>query len=133
MQAHHPGERTLTELDHARLSKLPAATLPAELADILGHADVIHSREMPADIVTMYSQVELVDVASRRQQKLTICFPRDSAPAAGLVSVLSPIGSALLGLKVGAIARWRMPGGDEAASEVVAVVYQPEASGDYLT
>jgi regulator of nucleoside diphosphate kinase len=79
----------------------------------------------------MYSQVELVDLHTRRRQTLTVCFPGDSEPSAGFISVLSPVGSGLLGLKVGAVARWQMPGGEEGAAEIVAIAYQPEASGDY--
>lgn len=125
------GERTLTEHDFSRLSKLLGGHLPPALANVLGSAEVLRSREVPADIVTMYSRVELVDVATRRQQKLTVCYPGDSEPSAGFVSVLSPVGSGLLGLKVGAVARWQMPGGQEGSAEVVAIEFQPEASGDY--
>jgi regulator of nucleoside diphosphate kinase len=47
------------------------------------------------------------------------------------VSVLSPVGSALLGLRVGSIARWSTPAGDEKAAEILAILFQPESSGDY--
>jgi len=125
------GERTLTEHDFARLSKLLDGHLPPALANILGAAEVLRSREVPPDIVTMYSKVELVDVQTRRRQTLTICFPGDSEPSAGFISVLSPVGSALLGLSVGTVARWETPSGEEGAAEIVAISFQPEASGDY--
>lgn len=125
------GERTLTERDFARLSKLLDGHLPPALANILGSAEVLRSREIPADIVTMYSQVELIDVHTRRQQRLTVCYPGDSEPGAGFISVLSPVGSGLLGLKVGSVARWQAPGGEEGAAEIAGIAFQPEASGDY--
>jgi regulator of nucleoside diphosphate kinase len=125
------GERTLTELDFSRLRKLASGNLAPELSDLLSAADVLHSREVPADTVTMYSQVELQDLHTRRRQKLTICYPDDAEPSAGFISVLSPVGRSLLGLQVGAVARWQTPSGEEGAAEVVAILFQPEASGDY--
>jgi regulator of nucleoside diphosphate kinase len=125
------GERTLTELDFARLGKLRDGHAP--LAQLLDATDVIPSRDVPADIVTMYSQLELLDLQTRRRQKLTLCYPRDAEPAAGFISVLSPVGLGLLGLRVGSVARWRTPGGEENEAEVSAVLFQPEASGDYTT
>jgi regulator of nucleoside diphosphate kinase len=88
---------------------------------------------MSPDVVTMYSQVLLCDPRTGRQRKLTLCYPSDAEPAAGFVSVLSPVGSSLLGLRVGATARWRTPLGDTVEAEVLAILFQPEASGDYTT
>jgi len=133
MNATTLGERTLVARDFDRISKLQDdGRLPQALQAILDGADILRSREIPADIVTMYSRVELIDQQTRRRYELTLCFPGDSEPASGFVSVLSPVGCALLGLRTGAIARWQLPGGVEGAAEVAAVVFQPEASGDYL-
>ena len=131
MHATIHGERTLTELDFARLAKLKDGH--ALLAQLLDASEVIPSREVPADIVTMYSQLELIDLQTRRRQKLTLCYPRDAEPAAGFISVLSPVGLGLLGLRVGSAAKWRTPGGEENEAEVSALLFQPEASGDYTT
>jgi regulator of nucleoside diphosphate kinase len=128
----HLGERTLVERDFDRITKLLDGKLPQQMTELLDAADILRSREIPADIVTMYSQVELVDIPSQRRSQITLCFPAESEPAAGLVSVLSPVGCALLGLRKGSIARWRLPGGEERSAEVAAVLFQPEASGDYL-
>lgn len=133
MHATIHGERMLTERDFSRLSKLFDGQLPADLADLLSATEVVLSRDVPAKVVTMYSQVELVDVNTRRRQKLTICFPGDAEPAAGFISVLSPVGLSLLGLKEGAVARWVTPTGEVCSAEVVSVLFQPEASGDYAT
>ena len=125
------GERTLTDLDFSRLSKLPSQQLPPTLADLLACAEVTSSRTVDADVVTMYSRAEVVDVHTRRRQVLTICYPGDAEPAAGFISVLSPVGNSLLGLKAGDVARWLTPNGEECAAEITAIQYQPEACGDY--
>jgi len=127
------GERTLTELDVARLNKLNGNQLPPALADLLDLAEVLPSREVPADIVTMYSQIEIEDPATQQTQKITLCYPGDAEPASGFISVLSPVGIGLLGVKAGTLARWQMPNGAEGAARVVAILFQPEASGDYTT
>ena len=125
------GERTLTDLDFARLTKLLSQQLPPTLADLLASAEVMKSRAVNADVVTMYSRVEVVDAHTRRRQVLTICYPDDAEPAAGCISVLSPVGISLLGLKTGDIAKWLTPTGEECAAEIAAIPYQPEAAGDY--
>ncbi len=127
------GERLLTEIDFARLNKLRGAQLPPELIDALESQDLVPSREIPPDIVTMYSQVIVEDLDSHKRQKLTLCYPGDAEPHLGFISVLSPVGASLLGQHVGAIARWRTPNGDTCAAEIVSLLFQPEASGDYTT
>lgn len=131
-------ERTLTELDLVRIKNLirrdlrdrlpPALTQQIEAA--LDSSAVVPAREVPPDVVTMYSQVLLLDVASGERTKLALCYPADAEPAAGFISVLSPLGLSLLGLRVGDVARWRTPAGERAA-EVLEILFQPEASGDY--
>ena len=81
----------------------------------------------------MYSQVLLRFVEDGIKRKLTLCYPQDAEPRFGLVSVLSPIGLSLLGQPVGATVRWQSPDGSERTADVEAIVYQPEASGDYTT
>jgi regulator of nucleoside diphosphate kinase len=132
-------ERTLTELDHVRLLNLlrrdrrsdgsPAPRLAIE--HVLDACAIVPSRQTAPDVVTMYSQVMLRDLQSGQRSKLTLCYPADADPAAGFVSVLSPVGASLLGLKVGSLARWSTPAGEERAAEILAVLFQPEASGDY--
>lgn len=131
-------ERTLTELDHARLTRLlpRAGTAPREagiaaLRAAIDNAELVGSNAVPPDIVTMYSRVELAEPGSGRRHVLTLCYPADAEPAEGFVSVLSPVGASLLGLRVGALARWQTPAGDEVQAEVLALLFQPEASGDF--
>lgn len=133
MYIHNGVERTLTELDAARLKRLRGGQLPEDLATNLNLADQVASQDIPSDVVTMYSQVEILDLRTRIRQKLTICYPTDAEPSLGFISVLSPVGASLLGLQVGSIAKWKPPVGEECSAEVLAILFQPEASGDYTT
>jgi regulator of nucleoside diphosphate kinase len=94
------GERTLTDLDFVRLKKLLSMQLPCAFAEMLDGVEITDPREIPIDVVTMYSRIEILDVHTFRRQVLTVCYPRDAEPVAGFISVLSPVGSSLLGLKV---------------------------------
>lgn len=71
------------------------------------------------------------DRQTLQRNTLTLCYPADAEPAVGFVSVLSPVGSALVGLQVGSVARWSLPAGDDKAAEILAILFQPESSGDY--
>ncbi len=133
MNAIHEGERTLTALDHARLGKLPAAVQVAQLQDILNNSDIVESRSIAPCIATMYTQLEVCDCHTRLRHKLTLCYPWDAEPGAGFISVLSPVGLALIGLPLGAVARWQTPSGEHGGAELVEILFQPEASGDYTT
>ena len=132
-------ERTLTELDHVRLLKLLRRDARGDgfraqrqaVEDMLDASVLVPSREVAPDVVTMYTQVLLRDDQTGERTTLTLCYPSDAEPAMGFVSVLSPIGSAVLGLRVGSVARWSTPTGDRKAAEILAVVFQPESSGDY--
>lgn len=132
-------ERTLTELDHVRLLNLLRRDVRGDgspqhvcaIEDVLDASSLVPSREVGPDVVTMYSQVLLQDTQTGQRNTLTLCYPADAEPAVGFVSVLSPVGSALLGLRVGGVARWSTPAGDEKAAEILAILFQPESSGDY--
>jgi len=132
MSATLNAERILTELDFARLQSIKGQ-LSQELKDYCELADLVPAKEVPVDVVTMYSQMEIIDESSQQLQKLTLCYPKDAEPSLGFISVLSPVGSSLLGLKVGSVAHWRTPHGDTCSAKVAALLFQPEASGDYTT
>jgi regulator of nucleoside diphosphate kinase len=125
-------DRTLTELDAVRLERLRRQGTALRMDDLLDTASVVPSRDVAPDVVTMYSQV-LVRDAHGGEQRLTLCYPDDAEPAQGFISVLSPVGLALLGLHVGCVARWHTPDGTPHSAEIVALLFQPEASGDYTT
>jgi regulator of nucleoside diphosphate kinase len=132
MNATLNGERILTELDFVRL-QLITGPQSQEFKDSCEYADLVPSKEVPVDVITMYSQIEIVDLNSNHRQKLTLCYPKDAEPSLGFISVLSPVGASLLGLKVGSVAHWRTPNGDACSAMVTALLFQPEASGDFTT
>ena len=128
-------ERTLTELDHVRLKRLvrdPAhASDPSPISAALDSAQVVQSKKVQPDVETMDSQVLLADLVNRETFALTICYPSEENASVGFISVLSPVGASLIGLRIGDIARWRTPHGPTAAAQVAAVLFQPEA--DFYT
>lgn len=130
-------ERILTPLDHIRLTRLAsglaASSAAAALGDLLAVSDLVPSPSVPADVVTMNSQVLVADEASGARAVYTVCYPGDAQPADGAISVLAPLGTALLGLRVGEVARWVGPAGEPHAVRIVDMLFQPEAAGDYTT
>lgn len=128
--------RTLTEIDHVRLSRLASRLEhdPGEaMQALLDESDLVPSVAVSSSVITMYTQVLLQQDGASLPHKVTLCYPDDADPAQGFISVLSPLGASLIGLKVGDVARWRTPAGDERSMRVVEVLFQPEASGDYTT
>lgn len=123
----------LTELDHVRLLKLGGAHPPPALAQLLDAADLLPSREVPPDVVTMYTQMEVTELATGERQRLAICYPHDAEPERGFVSVLSPVGLALLGQRVGAVVTPHTPDGVARPLRIGSILFQPEATGDYVT
>lgn len=127
------GGRTLTQLDFTRLCKLNGGLLPDELEDQLPVADLVNSREVPGDVITMNSQVEIRMQGTGLRRRLTPVYPTDADPVSGFVSVLSPVGAGLLGLRVGDTATWFTPNGDACEADILGILFQPEASGDFTT
>jgi regulator of nucleoside diphosphate kinase len=131
-------DRTLTELDHVRLTHLlhrhpqggHAAPEAEAMVDLLEAADVVPSHQVPPDVVTMNSQVLLGDLETGRHSTVTLSYPAETRPGEGRVSALSPVGEGVLGLPVGATARWVSPTGENKGAEILALLYQPEARGD---
>lgn len=127
---------TLSSRDLDRLEQLldsPAmATHPAAiaLAAELGRANVVEPENMPADVVTMNSRVTCIDDVGGETHRLTLVYPRDADVDRHRVSVLAPVGTALLGLSVGQSIDWNAPGGRSLRLRVTAIDYQPEAAGD---
>ncbi|MEO7953479.1 MAG: nucleoside diphosphate kinase regulator [Polaromonas sp.] len=127
--------RVLTELDHIRISNLlkhPGMAFAAELESVIDNAELISSYQVPPDLVTMNSQVLIADGQTGSERKLTLCYPPDADAATGFVSVLSPVGTGLLGLTENEIAQWTAPGGTKASAKILKVLFQPEENGDYL-
>jgi regulator of nucleoside diphosphate kinase len=81
----------------------------------------------------MYAHVQIQDVKTHRCQIVVVCYPCDAQPSLGYISVLSPVGLGLLGLRAGSVARWHGPGGEQNSAKVTEILFQPEAAGDYVT
>lgn len=99
----------------------------------LERAELVEPAKVPADVITMNSiaQVRVEDTELGAQEhELTLVYPRDADGSAHKVSVLAPVGSALLGLRIGDSIDWPMPGGRTARLQVLAIRYQPEAAGE---
>ena len=128
---------TLTRLDAERLERLleslPDGAFPAreQLQAELDRADIVESREVAPDVVTMNSKVAFRFRESGREFSLRLVYPKDVDGSADKVSVLAPIGSALLGIRQGDRIQWPMPGGATSTVEVIRVEEQPERSGNY--
>ena len=133
MHASPSGDRKLTELDFTRLKKISARGALPQLESILDDADVVPARAIPAEVVTMYAQFIVRDLKRQQRRVIVVCYPSDAEPANGYISVCSPAGMGLIGLPVGATAKWTGPAGDESVVRIERILFQPEATGDYVT
>jgi regulator of nucleoside diphosphate kinase len=102
----------------------------ASLAEELSRATVVDSREVAADVVTMNSKVRIRDMDTSEEKTLVLVFPGVADIARGAVSVLAPIGTALLGYAKGDVVEWSVPSGIR-RFRIEDILYQPEASGDF--
>ena len=98
------------------------------LEEELERAEVVEPADMPPDVVTMRSKVQVKDLGSGQDTVYTLVFPRDADVNAGRLSVLAPIGTALLGYRQGDEIEWPVPGGLRRL-KVMKVLFQPEAAG----
>lgn len=138
MTADHRPPLLLSRLDVERIEALleqsgTNSLNASALQDELVRADILAPADMPADVITMNStaRVRLEDaVLGDHEHELTLVYPRDANGGADRVSILAPVGSALLGLRVGDAIDWPMPGGRNARLHVLAIRYQPEAAGE---
>lgn len=96
----------------------------------LDRAQVVSDDQVPSDVLTMRSRALCEDLETGKQRELVLSYPNETDPNEGKVSVLAPVGLALLGLKVGDTIRWPMPGGRTTTLKLVKILYQPEAAGD---
>jgi regulator of nucleoside diphosphate kinase len=129
----HPSPIIVTDADLARLRPVldsaPAAAAEA-LEEELQRATVVASGDVPADVVTMNSEVVFEDCATGARKQVRVVYPREADAGAGKVSVLAPMGAALLGLRVGQEIEWPVAGRTRRV-RLVEVRYQPEAAGDH--
>jgi regulator of nucleoside diphosphate kinase len=96
----------------------------------LERAHIVASREVGDRVVTMNSQVVLRDLDSGQEFTCRLSFPDDANVDAGRLSVLAPVGTAILGYREGNVVEWEVPAGTRRI-RIEKILYQPEAAGDY--
>ena len=126
----------LSRLDCDRLDTLleqPANAGPQfdALREELARAEVREPQDMPPDAITMNSIARFRDEATGEERELTLVYPRDADGSPDKVSILAPVGSALLGLRAGQTIDWPLPGGRSTRLQVLGIRYQPEAAGEF--
>lgn len=128
-------ELIMNRLDVERLERLlendDVAALPgaALLQRELERAEVREPEDMPPDVVTMNATAVCRD-GKGQVHELTLSYPRDADGTRGRISVLAPLGSALLGMRKGDSMAWPGPDGTQLQCEVLDITYQPEAAGE---
>ena len=93
-------------------------------------AVVVPASEIPPDVITMNTRARLLDLDQRTTLDYTVVYPEDADFAAGRISVVAPIGAAMLGYRVGDEIEWVVPSGPRRL-RVEAILYQPESAGDF--
>jgi len=123
-------ERLTTMLDEALAAKHRDAASLKELAHELAIAQIVDPQDVPADVVTMNSRVVVQDVETGESSEYVLVFPEQADVAEGRLSVVSPIGTAILGYAKNDVLTWQTPGGPRKI-KIAAIPYQPEAAGDF--
>lgn len=127
----------ISTLDADRLDRLldslPDSAFPgkAELEGELSRAEIVEPKNMPETVVSMNSTVRFRVEMSSEEFNLTLVYPNDMDSSGKKISVLAPVGSALLGLSQGDQIEWPKPGGGVLRVRIEELVYQPERSGEY--
>ena len=129
----------ITTQDQQRLQDLIAETAASgprqqgdwkALAEELRRAVIVRPNEVPAEVITMNSRAELIDLETGETVTFTLVFPQDAWLEKDKISVLAPIGAGMLGYRVGDEFEWRVPQGVR-RMKVAKVHYQPAAAGDF--
>lgn len=129
---------SITPFDRARLEEMLAVVngsntrdrkdLDALAAEIQS-GRIVDSRTIPPDVVTMNSRVRIRDMDTDEVMDYVLVFPEEADMDKGKMSVMSPIGTAILGYAAGDVIEWTVPDGVRRI-KIEAVPYQPEAAGD---
>ena len=130
----------INEVDLARLRKLIDLARETgndanrmyldRLEGELERAEVVNPNDIPNDVVTMRSTVRLKDLDNGKEMVYSLVFPNEADIDEGKISVLAPVGTAMIGYRVGDVIEWEVPSGLRRL-KVEEIIYQPEASGDY--
>lgn len=130
----------ITEVDRRRLEKLVEVASERDrmagqenlrrLEHELERAETVAPKDVPGDVITMRSEVRLRDLNTGGVMVYTLVFPTEADYGEGRISVLAPVGTAMLGYRVGDTIEWPVPSGLRRL-KVEEILYQPEAAGDY--
>ena len=129
----------VTEPDYHRLTALIEMTRERNGVDTeylskleaeLDRAEIVDPLEIPADVITMRSKVRLKDLVSGEANTYSLVFPTEADFSEGKISILAPIGTAILGYKRGDTIEWPVPSGLRRI-KVDDILYQPEKAGNY--
>jgi len=129
----------ITEPDYNRLSALIEKTREGNGVDRqylnkleaeLDRAEIVDAKDIPANVITMRSTVRLKDLVSGDENTYSLVFPTEADFSQGKISVLAPIGTAILGYKSGDTIEWTVPSGLRRL-KVDKIIYQPEAAGHF--
>ncbi len=118
----------ISDNDYVRLLPLTEKykTSAAEMLDEeLGRAEIVPNSDFPVDVVSMNSSVTFMDLATGGQSTVSLVYPMDADIEKMKISILSPVGTALIGLRVGGKIDWPLPGGNIKHLQVISVT-QPE-------
>jgi regulator of nucleoside diphosphate kinase len=127
----------ISSIDADRLDQLieslPRTGFPGkdELEAELARAQVVDPKDVPPTVVTMNSTVRFKVESSSEEFTLTLVYPKDMDSSSDKISILAPVGSALLGLSQGDEIEWPKPGGGVLRVRIEEVTYQPERAGEY--
>ncbi|MDX9714018.1 MAG: nucleoside diphosphate kinase regulator [Dissulfurispiraceae bacterium] len=129
----------ITQFDEQRLGELIDAIESVDnhgrhdltiLKEELESAIIVDSKDIPSHVVTMNSKVHLKDIDTADEMTYTLVFPKNANIKEGAISILAPIGAAILGYKEGDVVEWKVPSGIRKIL-IEKVIYQPEAAGDF--
>ena len=123
-------ERVVERIRRARSAWTTYAPLLDWFRGGLDDAPSVPPDEVPDDVITMNSRFALMDLRTGETIVYTLVYPEDEALERGKLCVLSPMGMALLGKRVGDIVHWNGATGTGSA-EVLRLLYQPESAGDH--
>jgi regulator of nucleoside diphosphate kinase len=125
----------ITERDWERLERMVsgAGKAPniAKLRNELDQATVVPSEKIPSDVVTMNSRVSFQELDTGEKSEITLVYPSDADINRRRISILAPVGAALIGLRVGDEIEWPLPSGRTRTYKIISVLFQPEAEGRY--
>ncbi len=123
-------ERLGSLIDGVRAAGPQKKAYLVQLEKELERARIVEPQEIPGDAITMNSTARIRDLESGEETSYTLVFPADARIEENRISVLSAIGTALIGYRVGDVIEWQVPSGKKRL-RVEGILYQPESSGRY--